>query len=127
MNIILVLKIILAVILFCIVFFAIRWFSTLRKVRRIGYYSLEPLKDDSLSITDKMIDKYMVFVKNMGKYVSKSEFLKMSSKKYEKYIKYVNREKIKAIDFVTNKVIISSSINLIFISKILFKPLQTTI
>jgi len=107
MDIILMLKIFLAVVLFCIVIFVIRWLSALRKVKRIGYYSLEPLKDNSLSITDKIIDKYMEFVKNLRKYISKSEFLKKSSKKYEKYIKYINREKIKAIDFVTNKIIIS--------------------
>ena len=59
MDVILVLKIFLAVVLFCIVIFVIRWLSALRKVKRIGYYSLEPLKDNSLSITDKIIDKYI--------------------------------------------------------------------
>lgn len=107
MDIILVLKILLAVVLFCIVIFILRWFSTNRKVKRIGYYSLEPLRDNSLSITDKIIDKYINFVKRMRKYISKSEFLKKSSKKYEKYIKYTYKDKIKAIDFITNKIIIS--------------------
>lgn len=107
MDIILILKIVIVIILIIIVFLTLRSIITNKKVRRISYYSLEPLKDNSLSISDKFINKYTSFVKNMRKYALKSEFLKKWSKKYEKYIKYTNRENIKAIDFITNKIIIA--------------------
>ena len=107
MNIILVLKIVIAIIIFVVFILALRSIITNIKVKRIGYYSLSPIKDNSLSISDKLINKYMTFVKNMRKYVDKSEFCKKWSRKYEKYIKYTNRDKIKAIDFITNKIIIA--------------------
>lgn len=107
MNIILMLKIILVIILFCIVILVIRSIITNKKVRRIGYYALEPLKDNDSSLSDKLINKYLIFVRNMRKYVGKSVFLEKGSKRYEKYIKYNSRDNIKGIDFITNKIIIS--------------------
>lgn len=107
MDIILILKIVIVIVLLVIGFLTLRSIFANRKVRRIGYYALEPLKDNSLSFSDKITDKYLSFVKGMRRYVSKSEFLKKSSKKYEKYIKYTNRDKIKAIDFITNKIVIA--------------------
>jgi len=107
MDIILVLKIVIVIIIILVFILTLRSIITNRKVKRIGYYSHSHIKDNSLSISDKLINKYMSFVKDMRKYVSKSEFLKKWSKKYEKYIKYTNRDKIKAIDFITNKIIIA--------------------
>lgn len=107
MNIILVLKIIIIIIIFVFVILALRSVIANRKVKRITYYSLEPLRNSDLSFGDKIVDKYLDFIKEMRKYVSKSVFLKKSSKKYEKYIKYDNRDKIKAIDFICNKIVIS--------------------
>lgn len=107
MDIILILKIFVVVIIFIVVVLTLRNIITNKKVKRIGYYSLEPLKDNSLSLSDKIIDKYLLFIEDMRKYVSKSVFLSKSSKKYEKYIKYNSREKIKAIDFISNKIVIS--------------------
>jgi len=107
MDVILVLKIILAVILFCIVIFILRGIITNKKVKRIGYYSLEPLKDNSLSISDKITLKYLDFIRGMRKYVLKSEFLKRWSKRYEKYIKYTDRDKYVAIDYISNKIVIA--------------------
>ena len=119
MDIILLLRILLVIVLCCIVIFIIRSIITNKKVRRISYYSLEPIKDNSLSITDKLVDKYMSFISGMRKYVGKSEFLKKSSKRYDKYIKYTSREKIKAIDYISNKIVIAFVfIILTFISQV---------
>lgn len=107
MDIILILKITIFVIIFIVIVLTLRSFITNKKVKRISYYSLEPLKDNSLSISDRVTQKYLLFVKGMRKYVQKSEFLKRWSKRYEKYIKYFNRDNVKAIDFITNKIIIA--------------------
>ena len=47
MDIILMLKIVIAITLFIVVIFTLRSIITNRKVKRIGYYSLSPLKDNS--------------------------------------------------------------------------------
>ena len=107
MDIILILKIVIFVILFVVIILSLRGVIASRKAKRISHYSLEPLKDDTLSVSDKVIDKYMNFIKGMRKYVGKSVFLKKSSKKYEKYIKYTSKDKIKAIDYISNKIVIS--------------------
>lgn len=107
MDIIIILKIFLVIVLFCIVIFIFRGFIANKKLERIGYYSLEPLKEDELSLTDKVIEKYFSFVRKMRPFVSKSVFLKKSSKRYEKFIRYNSRDKFKAIDFISNKIIIS--------------------
>jgi len=106
-DIILILKIIIVVILFVIVILTLRSIITNKKVKRIGYYSLEPLKDNSLSISDKITLKYLDFIRGMRKYVLKSEFLKRWSKRYEKYIKYTDRDKYVAIDYISNKIVIA--------------------
>ena len=85
MNIILILRLILVVILFCIVIFILREIVANNKVKRIGFYSLEPLKNDEFSVSDIIIKKYFSFIRNMRNIVSKSVFLTKSSKKYEKY------------------------------------------
>lgn len=107
MDIILILKIVLVIILFCVVIFILRNVIASRKVRRIGYYSLEPLKDNELSISDKIINKYLDFIRSMRGIIGKSVFLTKSAKRYEKYIKYNNRDKTKAIDFISNKIVIA--------------------
>jgi len=107
MDIIIILKTVLVIVLFCIVILILRGVIANKKLRRIGYYSLEPLKEDDLSLTDRFIDKYLSFVRSMRDIVSKSVFLKKNSKKYEKYIKYTSRDRVKAIDFISNKIIIS--------------------
>ena len=107
MDVILILKIVIVIILFVVFILTLRSVITNKKVKRIGYYSLEPLKDNSLSVSDRVIIKYLSFVEGMRKYVQKSEILKKWSKRYEKYIKYTNKENIKAIDFITNKIIIA--------------------
>ncbi len=107
MDIIFVLKIVIAIVMVICVILTLRNIITNKKVKRISYYSLEPLKDHSLSISDKLMLKYLSFVRGMRKYVSRSEFLRRWSKKYEKYIKYTNRDNVKAIDFISNKIIIA--------------------
>ena len=121
MDIILILKIILVIILFCIVIFVIRSILANRKVRRIGYYSLEPLKDDDLSISDKVINKYLDFIRSMRGIVGKSAFLVRWSKGYEKYIKYNSRDKVKAIDFISYKIVIA----LVFVVLTVFSQVVT--
>ncbi len=107
MNTIVLLQIIFTVVLFVIIILIFRQNVSLKKEKRIGYYSLEPIVDNSLSLSDKFIKKYLDFVKRQRKLIGKSKILRRKSKKYEKYIKYKHRETFEPIDFITNKLIIS--------------------
>ena len=107
MNTIVLLQIIFTVVLFVIIILIFRQNVSLKKEKRIGYYSLEPIVDNSLSLSDKFIKKYLDFVKKQRKLIGKSKILRRKSKKYEKYIKYKHRETFEPIDFITNKLIIS--------------------
>ena len=107
MDSIILLQIIFTVILFIIIILMLRQSISLKKEKRIGYYSLDPIVDNSLSLIDKLIDKYFRFVKSQRKFIGKIKFLKKKSRKYEKYIKYKYRERFEAIDFITNKLVIS--------------------
>lgn len=107
MNIILFLEIIIIIILLIVTIFVLRYNTANKKAKRISYYSLEPIHDNSLSFSEKMVNKYLLFIKNMRKKMLSVNVFKNSSKKYEKYIKYKKRDKIKAIDFITNKLVIA--------------------
>ena len=49
----------------------------------------------------------MLLVKKNRKYLKRINYFNKKSKKYEKYIKYKHRDEIVAIDFITNKLIIT--------------------
>jgi len=107
MNITLIIKIISIITLFIIIILVLRHSIATKKARRISYYSLEPMKDNSLSLSEKIIKKYLHVISKMRPYIKKIEFLNNSSKKYDKYIKYKDRNKINNIDFISNKIIIA--------------------
>ena len=103
MDIVDFLQIIIFAIIVIFIILLIRKENSLKKIRRITYYSLEPLKDDTLSLSERIIKGYLIFVKKVRPIVSKSFFLKKISKRYDRYIKYKNRDRIKSIDFITYK------------------------
>ena len=108
MNIIVFLQIIIVITLFIFIILLLRQSIANRKARRIGYYSLDPINNNALSFSDKLVAKYLNFVKNMRHVIKRVEYLERRSKGYEKYIKYKNRDKIIAIDFITNKFVIAA-------------------
>lgn len=107
MNITLFLQIITITILLVVIILVLRQSVAQKKAARITYYSLQEINDSSLSLSDKFENKYHLFIKNMRPYIKKSKYLNKISKRYEKYIKYNDRDKISSVDFVTTKFIIS--------------------
>lgn len=107
MDIVSIIQIIIFAIIVIFIILLIRKENSLKKIRRITYYSLEPLKDDTLSLSERVVKGYLIFTKKVRPIVSKSFFLKKISKRYDRYIKYKNRDRIKNIDFITYKVSIA--------------------
>ncbi|MGM9881918.1 MAG: type II secretion system F family protein [Bacilli bacterium] len=122
MNIMIVLQIAIVIILFCVIVLAFRKKISMKKERRIGYYSLEPIRDSDMSFSDKVIVKYLNFIKKIRPNMKKIKYFDRRSKKYEKYIKYRYRDIFEPIDFITNKIVIS----VLFLLLTIFSQVFTT-
>ena len=107
MNIPIIIKIVIILVIFIFVTLLLRYSIAQKKERRISSYSLLPLKDNNIPLGDKIKKFYLLLVKKNRKYLKRINYFNKKSKKYEKYIKYKHRDEIVAIDFITNKLIIT--------------------
>ncbi len=107
MNIPIMIKIIIILVIFIFIVLLLRYSIAQKKERRISSYSLLPLKDNNIPLGDKIKKFYLLLVKKNRKYLKRINYFNKKSKKYEKYIKYKHRDEIVAIDFITNKLIIT--------------------
>jgi len=85
----------------------IRENTALNKEMRISRYTIDPIKQHDKSLIDIIIIKYNKFVIKARGFMSKIPLFNNISKRYEKYILYGDSNRIKAIDFITNKLVIS--------------------
>ena len=106
MNINLIVKILIMMIIFIIVTMLIRQNIADKKARRIAYYSLEPLKDDTISLSEYITKFYFNLLGKNRKILKKISYFNKKAKKYEKFIKYKHRDMFVAIDFISNKIMI---------------------
>ncbi|MGN1312376.1 MAG: type II secretion system F family protein [Bacilli bacterium] len=107
MNIPIMIKIIIILVVLIFIVLLLRYSIAQKKERRISSYSLLPLKDNNIPLGDKIKKFYLLLVKKNRKYLKRINYFNKKSKKYEKYIKYKHRDEIVAIDFITNKLIIT--------------------
>lgn len=107
MNISIMIKIIIILVIFIFIVLLLKYSIAQKKERRISSYSLLPLKDNNIPLGDKIKKFYLLLVKKNRKYLKRINYFNKKSKKYEKYIKYKHRDEIVAIDFITNKLIIT--------------------
>ena len=107
MNIPIIIKIVIILVIFIFAVLLLRYSIAQKKERRISSYSLLPLKDNNIPLGDKIKKFYLLLVKKNRKYLKRINYFNKKSKKYEKYIKYKHRDEIVAIDFITNKLIIT--------------------
>ena len=122
MNKFFIIQLVLFSVLFIIIIFLLRNIIANRKASRIQYYSLKPIKNEEISFSERIVNSYLSFVKKFRKLIKKSNYFVMRSKKYEKYIKYKDRDRIQNVDFITNKFIIS----IIFILFTIISQIFTT-
>ena len=115
-----IIQIIIIVVLFIVIIFMLRQNISIRHERRIGRYSIEPIKSESLSVFDNLVIKYLKFVKKIRKIFLKSKILKRLSKKYEKYTLF-GKDNL-AIDYIIHKLIIA----IIFVLLTIFSQVLQT-
>lgn len=94
---------IIIVFLLIVIIYMIKYNQSITKEKRIRKYSIEPVKSEFPSASDKIKGKYKKIVIILRKPVGK--IFKRTSKRYEKYV--VGDEM--AIDYVTNKLILATS------------------
>lgn len=100
-----IIQVIIMIILFCIIILLLRQSKAIKYERRIARYSISPLEYKDKSFADIVYDKYYKEVKKLSKLLKTSKFIMKKSLKYEKYLGYLPN--FEAIDFISNKIIIS--------------------
>ena len=101
------------IILAAIIFYLIIYNKSLKLEKRISKYSIESIKDDSISFFDLISSSYKELLNKTSNLLVKSVFLKKYSFKYNKYITYENDKDTTAMDFVSNKLYIMLALFLI--------------
>ena len=115
-----IIQIIIIVILFIVIVFMLRQNISIRHERRIGRYSIEPIKSESLSVFDNLSIKYFKFVKKVRKVLLKSRLIKRISRRYEKYT-LLGKDTV-AVDYIAHKLIIAIT----FVSLTVFSQVLQT-
>ncbi len=119
MNIFIVQTIIM-IVLALIIFYLIIYNKTLNLERRISKYSIEAIKDDSVSLFDFLSKLYSDLVTGLSSKLKKSHFLRKYASKYNKYITYENEKTVSNMDYVSNKFYISFAfIFVIFLARVI--------
>lgn len=105
MNIFIIQTIIMVLLAF-IIFYLILYNNSLKLEKRISKYSIESIKNDSVSLFDLIYNEYKKLITYITKIFNKSVIIKKYASKYNKYITYENDKDIVAMDYVSNKVLI---------------------
>ncbi len=88
-------------------FLFLRYKRSLKLEKRLLPYTISPIRDTSLSLTEKFLKTYILFLEKVSQSLKKSVFLTKYSIRYEKYIKTFSERHEKGIDFVSEKCIMA--------------------
>lgn len=121
-----ILQLIAIIILVFIIFQILKVIKSYKLEKRIAKYGIDSLNNTTNSIFDIIIDKYNRIIKSISLVLKKSHIIKKYSKKYNQYITYFNSIKLKAIDFVSIKIIIIITFLLIIVISNIFRYREFT-
>lgn len=115
-----IIQTIIMLILAFIIFYLIMYNKSLKLEKRISKYSIDSIKDKSISFFDLLSNKYMNIVQTFTKILKKLKIMVKYSARYNRYITYDNMKEMCAMDFVSNKFIISFIfIFIIFLARVI--------
>ncbi len=106
MSIDLIIEIVIVIILFIIITLLVKLVISKKKVKRVSFYAMEPIHDNSIPLIDRLIKVYFSLLSKCRKYIKRVDYFNRKARKYDKYIKYKHRDNITSIDFITNKLVI---------------------
>ena len=99
-------QIFIIIVLIVVIIYLIRQNVAIKFERRIGRYSIEPLKNEDVSVLDGINKKINIFIVKCRKFMNKIYLFRLISNRYDKYITYGDTESLDKIDFVTKKLLI---------------------
>lgn len=105
MNIFIIQTIIMVILAF-VIFYLIIYNNSLKLEKRISKYSIDSIKNDSVSLFDFIYNEYFKMVNRLTKSLNKFILVKKYASKYNKYISYDNNKNTVAMDYVSNKIFI---------------------
>ena len=109
-----IMQVIIILSLFIVIILLLRQNISIQREKRISRYSIEPVNKKFNSLFDNAKKWYDNLIKRLRKPLSKSMMVKRLSKQYEKYELYGETDK--AIDYITNKIVIG----IIFLIVVIF-------
>jgi len=105
MNVFIIQTIIMLILAF-VIFYLVIYNKALKIEKRIAKYSIDSIKDNTVSLFDLLTNNYLKFVSKLSSTLKKSVVLKKYSNRYSKYISYDNMKNTIPMDYVSNKFII---------------------
>lgn len=99
----LIIQILLMTIFLILISLIFRYRKSLKRERRISKYSVQALKDNSISLFENVINVIKNINVRISHMISKSAFINRYSKKYEKYIVLYKGFYTTELDFVATK------------------------
>lgn len=89
--------------------------------KRFSSYSLTSMKDEKISLFERLYNLLWNIIKKISNILNKSEILRKYSKKFNKYISYNELNNRTGMDFISIKFIISLVIGLLYIISTLIR------
>ena len=102
-----IIQTVIMVLLTIIIFYLIIYNKSLKLEKRISKYSIDSIKDNSVSFFELISRTYSKMITKMTKLLKKSTFLNKYASKYNKYITYENENSALALDYVSNNIYIA--------------------
>ena len=87
MSIDLIIEIVIVIILFIIITLLVKLVISKKKVKRVSFYAMEPIHDNSIPLTDRLIKVYFSLLSKCRKYIKRVDYFNRKARKYDKYIK----------------------------------------
>jgi tight adherence protein B len=113
MDAILIIQSVIVVILLFILLFLYRFNRAIKLEKRIDKYSIESIKTETTSIFDNIYALYNHIQKQLTKLLLSIKIFDKYSLRYRKYIDFFDKDSKIAMDYVSNKVLVSVSFVLI--------------
>ncbi len=121
-----ILQIIIIFILFAIMIWLLKLVRAIRYEKRISKYTIDSIKEDSLSFFDRVNIAYFEICHRLSKALKKIRIFDTYSKKYEKYIDGSKQIRDEPMDYISTKILCGILVFLIvLVSDVLqYKPIS---
>ena len=123
---ILITQAIVIIILLILIVYLFRQKRIIRWEKRFVDFALISIHDHEKSFFDSVSEILWKWIHNFAKFLNKSTFLKKYSLKYEKHIKYEDKDSISGMDYIAIKFLVGFALILLNILTFMFQVMKMT-